>query len=145
MTVPQTPRRIYTDRRFLATVATLGILALAIHVLLREPADGMEHYPHAFLEAAGYDPAQVSISYAAIEEPPDPPPGCQRAWRCDDPAFNDRDGRPWLFPMIASGEQRPDPPKHPTLRRSPALERCSLYRTPEAAALLDAYRARRSP
>lgn len=142
---PPANRRLYADWRLWSLVAILITAAIAVQIVLRVPADGLERFPHAFLRDAGYDPAGVTVVYAPIEAPPQAPDGCLPAWRCNDAAFNDAQGRPWLFPLTASGETKPTPPKHPRLNRSPDLDQCALYRTPEAQAMLDAYRTRRSP
>lgn len=122
----------------------LAVIAVGVLVLLREPSDGLERYPHAFLAEAGYDPALLVVAYGPIEAPPAAPEGCLPAWRCNDPTFNDPQGRPWLFPM-PSGPDRPVPPRHPGLRRAPALERCAIVRTPEAERMLETYRTRSQP
>ena len=138
-------RQVYADRRWLWVVVALAAVAIASMLLLRERSDGLELYPHAFLAEPGYDPAKVVVVLAPIEWPPPPPADCLPAWQCSDPVFADAQGRPWLFPMRTEDGVVPTPPSHPQLRRRPEVARCSELRTPEGEALLEAYRARRSP
>lgn len=123
----------------LAVLAGLGWLLIT---LLRPAGDGIGPFPHTYLAEAGYDPAQVTIVRGPISFPVAPPTGLLNAWQCDDPAFNDAQGRPWLFPMsLTSGGSAPTPPLHPTLKRRPTFASCHLYQTAEGRAELDAFRA----
>lgn len=138
-------RPVYASHRWLWVAVALVAVALAAMLLLRERSDGLELYPHAFLAEPGYDSAAVVVVCAPIEWPPPPPEGCLPAWRCTDPAFADAQGRPWLFPMHTNEGVAPIPPPHPRLGRPPNALSCTAFRTPEAEAMLDAYRLRRSP
>lgn len=118
-------------------LAGAGIAAL---VLMRPVSDGLEQYPHAYIAAPGYDVTAITYVRAQLEQPPVAPPGMQTAWVCNDPAFHDAQGRPWLFP-VADSKDKPVLPTHPVLKRRPDIERCGIFRSPEAQQLLTAYRA----
>lgn len=124
-----------------AAAALAGLL-----FLLRGSSDGLDGFPHAFVAAPGYDPAQVAFVFAPLGTCPVGPAGMRPAWRCDDPAFNDRSGRPWIIPIDeTAGMTPPTLPCHPLLGRPPASSSCSRYLSPEAERQLEAYRRERSP
>jgi hypothetical protein len=129
-------------RIVLATLAVLASLALVAAFLRRTSDDGTGRYPHPFLAVAGYEAAALVFVPAPIERPPPAPAGLAGAWRCDDPAFADAHGRPWLFPMAETIARQPLPPIHPRLQRRPALAQCRPYQSPDAQLLLHAYRER---
>ncbi|HAT09845.1 MAG TPA: hypothetical protein DCS97_04485 [Planctomycetes bacterium] len=122
-------------------VVLLAGLGVAVLIALRPATDGLERYPHAFISGPGYDAAQITYIHAPIERPPVAPAGMEIAWVCNDPQFNDQQGRPWLFP-VAPSEKKPVLPTHPQLKRRPELETCAIYRSDEAQKLLAAYRTR---
>ena len=127
--------------RILLSLIVLALIALALMLLLgRTSSDGLDAYPHAFLAEPGYDPAAVVAVIAPIASPPPPPAGLLPAWRCDDPAFADAGGRPWLFPLPPGAP--PHPPPHPGLGRAPDIDACRPYQTPEGEAQTTAFGAR---
>jgi hypothetical protein len=128
-------------RSLLIVAALLAAAGIATLVFLRPTDDGLGRYPHAFIAAPGYDPAAIQFIEAPLETPPIAPPGMATAWVCNDPAFNDAQKRPWLFPLETKPEQKPVLPTHPGLKRRPTLDTCAIYRSPAAQVLLDAYRA----
>lgn len=127
-------------------LVVLGICAgftAIILLLMRPTGDGLDRFPHTFLDQAGYDPAAVTVVIGPLSFPPAIPEGLQPAWACDDRAFADDQGRPWLFPMpMSNGNAEPLPPVHPVLKRRPALATCHLYQTSEGAAQLAAFRTK---
>lgn len=129
-------------RRFVYIAIVLALVGIVVLIANRPMDDGLDRYPHTFLKEAGYDPAAVEILIGPLSTPPPPPEGLKPAWICDDPAFADKQGRPWLFPMVAGGTSEPVPPVNPALRKRPALASCRLYMTPEGAAQVEAFRAK---
>lgn len=129
-------------RPALILIAVAAVLALVLVLLLARPSgDGLDRFPHAFLAVPGYEPAAVEIVIGPIASPPPPPAGLLPAWRCDDPAFADATGRPWLFPL-PRGQVPPRPPRHPGLGKAPDIDQCRPYQTPEGAAQLAAFGSR---
>lgn len=137
------------DNQMRTAIIILVLLAAICGVLLvvlRPADDGLDAFPHTYLAAAGYDPALVVVVPGPLALPPPAPEGCQPAWQCDDPAFKDAAGLPWLFPLLRpTGDTPPVPPKHPRLKRSPTLDTCHPYRTAEGLSLLAAFRERSQP
>lgn len=131
-------------RTLIIVLIVLVLLAGAILVLLRPADDGLGAYPHAYLAAPGYDPALITVLPGPFATPPPPPEGCLLAWQCDDPAFQDEAGRPWLFPM-ATGVDQAEPPPHPRLKRAPLPGTCRPYRTAEGLVQLQSYSERNQP
>lgn len=128
-------------RILLIAVLVAALAAVLALMLLRPSGDGLDAYPHPFLREATYDPGEVSVLIAPLASPPPPPADLLPAWRCDDPAFADAAGRPWLFPL-PRGQVPPQPPRHPGLGMAPDIDRCRPYQTPEGAAQVSAFGAR---
>lgn len=128
-------------RRFATISVLLALLGGAVLILGRPTDDGLGRFPHTYLKTAGYDPALIEVQEGPLGVPPPPGEGLQAAWVCDDPAFADREGRPWLFPLNPAGGSEPVPPVHPVLKRRPALSTCHFYFTPEGAALIRTFAA----
>jgi hypothetical protein len=124
--------------------AKLIILAAALlaaglfHWLMRPRVDPLDGFPHAFIAQPSYDPGSVVTIVAPLSQPPAPPSGMLPVWRCDDPAFTDAAGRPWLIP-VATQDGPPAMPRHPVLGRSPALTKCRRYQTDEGVLLLSEF------
>jgi hypothetical protein len=124
----------------LALVA-VGLLAL---VLSYGRSDGLDAFPHAFVRAPTYDQGMVEFVIAPIASPPTPPDGMLPAFWCDDPAFNDRQGRVWIFPLMAAGMSEPQAPVHPVLKRRPAAAACRPLLNEQALAMLQDFKQRMS-
>lgn len=125
----------------LIAILVAALAAVLVLTLLRPAGDGLDAYPHPFLREATCDPGAVSVLIAPLASPPPPPAGLSPAWRCDDPAYADATGRPWLFPL-PPGQVPPRPPRHPGLGTAPDIDRCRPYQTPEGAAQVAAFGAR---
>lgn len=130
--------------RIIAGVAAAALAGLLF--LLHDSSDGLDAFPHAFIAVPGYDPARVVLVPAPLGTRPVAPAGMRPAWRCDDSAFNDHSGRPWIIPINEiPGMTPPTLPRHPVLGRSPSSSSCSRYLSPEAERQLEAYRRGRTP
>lgn len=148
MRSPRSPNTVTTGRPSgrglkpkLLLLAAAALFAGTVHGLLAPGADPLDDFPHTFLAQPGYDPDAVTVIRTPLSQPPPAPPGMAPAWSCDAPAFADAQGRPWLFPLIVTGEGRPSPPTHPGLGMAPPLESCKPLRTAEGERLLEAFRA----
>lgn len=122
-------------RKFVLLVLGAGGILGLIAFFWGSAQDELATYPHAYIQEPGYDPEAIITVLGPFATPAHAPPGYQLAWQCDDPAFNDPVGRPWLFPMPL-GDVVAQPPVHPQLRRHPTMDSCHPYRTPEAQAML---------
>jgi hypothetical protein len=131
-------------RTLITVLIVIALVSGVLLALLRPTDDGLGAYPHAYLAAPGYDPALITVLPGPFATPPPPPEGSLLAWQCDDPAFQDEAGRPWLFPM-AAGTDLAEPPLHPRLKRAPRLDDCRPFRTAEGQAQLQIYSDRNRP
>ena len=104
--------------------------------------DGLGQFPHAFLPhgEVTYDAEAVIIRLAPLESPPTPE-GLDPAWTCSDHAFDDANGRPWIFAMSPT-RSAPVGPVHPRLKHSPPADQMHPFWTPEAERQLAAYHRR---
>lgn len=127
------------SRRTVLLTAAIALAVVSVVVHWPRP-DPLDRFPHAYIAEPGYDPAAVVIVIAPIALPPAAPPGLHPAYACGDPAFADREGRPWLFPLAITGNSEPVPPLHQGLRRRPALGACRPFVTAEGEALLAQHR-----
>lgn len=134
----------------LALVAVLAIAAIAIHLRgEQDPLPEMADMPFAFITvaSAGYDPARVVVWHGSSTPPRSLEVEGETAWpayRADPAIVPERDGRPYLFPMIDDGggpRSPPIPPKGFVISGT-APGQCSPYVTPEGQAKLDAFRDR---
>ena len=131
-------------RTKLIILAVALLVAGLFHWLMRPRIDPLDGFPHTFIAQPGYDPAAVVTVLAPLSLPPTPPVGTLPVWRCDDPAFADPAGRPWLMP-VAPQEGPPLMPRHPGRGRSPVLAQCRRYQTDEGARLLSDFQAGAKP
>lgn len=113
------------------------LLVLGVGYWLLRPVvdDGLSQFPHAFLPQgeATYDPHAVIIHLAPLESPPSLD-GYEPAWVCSDRAFDDVNGRPWIFALSGSSG-----PVHPRLKRVPPTDQMHPFWTPEAERMLAEY------
>lgn len=134
----------------LAIVAVLGIAALAVHLRgAQDPLPEMAGMPFAFITAssAGYDPARVVVWRGGSTPPRSLDVDGETAWpayRADPSIVPERDGQPYLFPMIddGGGQRSPAIPPKGIVISGTAPGQCSPYVTPEGQEMLDAFRAR---
>lgn len=128
-----------THKKLLAIGGGLLVLGGAWLWLMRPvDDDGLGQFPHAFLPhgETTYDAETVTIRLAPLESPPSPA-GLDPAWTCSDHAFDDANGRPWIFALSAQVG-----PVHPRLKRSPPTDQMHPFWTPEAERQLAAYHRR---
>ena len=129
-------------RTRLLILAILGVLAAGLHWWLRPQPDPLAAFPHTFVAAPTYDPATVTVVMAPLSEPPASPSSQGMAWQCDDPAFADAQGRPWIFPGAADARGELIPPLNPLRGKAPDPRRCRRYQTVEGGRLLADFSAR---
>lgn len=134
----------------LALVAMLGIAALVVH--LRDgddPLPEMAGMPFAFIAAssAGHDPERVFVWRGGSTPPRFIEIAGETAWPayCANPSvIPERDGHPYIFPMIDEGggpRSPPIPPRDLVISgMTPGLS--YPYVTPEGQEMLDAFRDR---
>lgn len=134
-------------KRHRIALAILGLAAAGLLVLVLSygRSDGLDAFPHAFVRAPTYDQDMVEFVIAPIASPPPAPDGMSPAFWCDDSAFNDRDGRVWVFPLTAAGMSEPQAPVHPVLKRRPAAATYRPFLNAQAQAMLQEFKRRMSP
>ena len=147
---PMQPTRPWPLRT--GTLAALGLLgALAAYVWLRPEADNLPEfrtYPHAYVAAPVFDPAQVAIRTGPLPGPAQIELDGQILWPayvCSDRTLvPDRNGQPCIFPLISGadgGRSPPLPPRGVVLSGS-QLRLAQPYLTPEAKAILASFAER---